>query len=200
MFDKPLSPLLDFIDFNAMPFHRRKVDCQWALAGAAIALVGIALSTYAASEQAAAQRRAAKLDEKFRFQEADSAQQAAAFEEKQHRRSLALLLGKQAAIEASSGLDPSSGSPFLETLDTVKQGELSALNIRRGGDVAAAGRLMEARMARLRGSQVPSTGTIAFGGFSQAVSSKGGQTILSSMYSSGGGGGGYDVGNANLAY
>jgi len=124
----------------------------WIIAGAIAAIVGTAVSTYAAYESAAAQRRAAKSEEEFREQEAESIRQAAAYEERQFRRRITLLLGKQRAIVAESGLDPSIGSPLLLELDTVRQAELEALNVRRSGDLASSAKEFEARLARTRAS------------------------------------------------
>jgi len=120
------------------------------IASAIISVIGAGISTYAAFSQASAQQKAAKQESQFREQEAESTRQASAYQERQYRRRVALLLGKQSAIQAASGVDPTSGSPLLMELDSVKQGELEALNIRRTGEVGAVGREFEARMARQR--------------------------------------------------
>ena len=124
----------------------------FAIAGLVVAVIGAGISTYAAYSQAQQQQQAAKSESAFRMQEAESARQSAAYEERQYRRRIALLLGKQEAIAGASGTDPTSGSPLLMELDNVKQGELEALNIRRTGQVAASAREYEARLARQRAS------------------------------------------------
>ena len=124
----------------------------FAIAGLIIGVIGAGISTYAAYSQAQQQQQAAKSESAFRMQEAESARQSAAYEERQYRRRIALLLGKQEAIAGASGTDPTSGSPLLMELDNVKQGELEALNIRRTGQVAASAREYEARLARQRAS------------------------------------------------
>jgi hypothetical protein len=124
----------------------------WVIAGAIAAIVGTAVSTYAVYAQAEQQQKAAKAESQFREQEAESARQSAAYQERQYRRRVALLLGKQEAIAGASGTDPSSGSPLLMELDNVRQGEMEALNIRRTGEATAFGREYEARLARQRAS------------------------------------------------
>lgn len=121
-----------------------------AITAVALAAVGTGVSIYAASEQAAAQKKALRFQQKAREQEAESARLAAAYEERQFRRRLSLLQGKQEASLAATGLDPSSGTPLLLQLDTAKQVELEALNIRRTGEVSAQGSELEARFARMK--------------------------------------------------
>lgn len=172
------SPVLDYIAWEEIPLHRQKVECQWvwAAAAVAVAVIGIGISTYAASEQAASSRKAAELQSDFRMQEAESARQAAAFEERQFRRRAAILLGKSSAVTAATGLDPTEGSPLLAELDNTRQTELNALNIRRGGDVNAAAKSFEARLERIRASQFGQQQSLAIAG----GATKAGGTILSS--------------------
>lgn len=120
------------------------------IAAAIMGVIGAGISTYAAYSQAQAQQAAAKSESQFREQEAESIRQSSAYQERQYRRRLALILGKQNAITAASGVDPSTGSPLLMELDNIKQGEMEALNIRRTGELSAQGREFEARMARQR--------------------------------------------------
>jgi hypothetical protein len=170
------------------PLKVHREERHFVIAAVAVAVIGAGISAYAQSQQAAAQRHAAKLTEEFRTQEAQSAQDSAAFQERQFRRRLALTIGKQEAVYGAMGIDMTSGSPFLNILDTAKQGEMEALNIRRGGDVAAADRLFAARMAKLQGSMVPSDLAIGIGAGVKASGS-----ILSGMAGYGGGGGGGDA-------
>jgi hypothetical protein len=134
------------------------------IASVVVALIGVGLSTYAASEQAAAQRRAAKREEKFREQEAESIRQAAEYEERQFRRRVGLLIGKQHAELAALGIDPASGSPLILALDTARQAELEALNVRRSGAQAASAREFEASLAGERRRALRYAGTYAAAG------------------------------------
>lgn len=122
----------------------------FAIAGLVIGLLGTAISTYAAYSQNQELQKAAKAEAAFRNQEAESLRQSAAFQERQYRTRLAVLLGQQQAISAASGVDISSGSPLLMQLNNVRQGEMEALNIRRTGEVGASGKELEARLARMR--------------------------------------------------
>jgi hypothetical protein len=115
-----------------------------------VTAIGVGFSAYAASEQAASQRRTARAEQSLREQEAESIRQAAAYDERQFRRRAALLLGRQHAMFAEAGLDPTSGSPMLLEIDSVRQAEMEALNIRGQGERGAGVQDFEARMARSR--------------------------------------------------
>lgn len=108
---------------------------------AAVMILGTVGQTISSVQAARGQARAASA-------EASSIQEAAASEETQFRRRAAQLLAKGRAIGAASGVDISTGSPLLLELDNARQAELEALNIRRTGQVGAAGRLFEADLAR----------------------------------------------------
>jgi hypothetical protein len=73
-----------------------------------------------------------------------------------------MLIGKQIAVGAASGVDITSGSPLFMELDSVKQAELEALNIRHQGALGSASKKFEARMAKAR---IPG---IIMGGVAQA--------------------------------
>jgi hypothetical protein len=124
----------------------------------AVAVIGAGISAYAASEQAAASRQAAKEQEKHLKQQAQSEVDQAAYEERQFRKRLRVLMGKQSAEMASLGIDPSSGSPLLMALDTAKQAELEAINIRRTGARAASATEFEASMAKSRAASASREG------------------------------------------
>ena len=127
--------------------------------GVAVAAAGAGVSAYAASEQAAQQRKVAKFQQEARLNEAESQRQSAAYEEHQFRKRLAILTGQQSSIAAATNLDPSQGTPLLLSLDTARQGELEALNIRKTGAESAAGSELEARFARIRGDYASTQGT-----------------------------------------
>lgn len=113
------------------------------LAAASLILGGIGTvgQTLSSIQAARGQARAADL-------EAESATQAAAFEETQFRRRAALAIAKGQAVGAAAGLDLTSGSPLLLDLENARQAELEALNIRRTGHVAASAKRFEAKLAR----------------------------------------------------
>lgn len=133
--------------------------------GAATAVAGTAVSVYSNIQQSNAQAEAAESEKQMRDVEAESARQAAAYEETQFRRRAALLIGKQEAINAASGFDTMTGSPIVQELANIQQTELEALNIRRTGAVTASSREFEGRLAGLKGSFARSQiGGIAVGG------------------------------------
>ena len=79
--------------------------------------------------------------------EAKSIKYQSQFEERQARRQSRMLIGKQIATGAASGVDIATGSPLFMELDSVREAELEALNIRNQGRNAAASRKFGARMA-----------------------------------------------------
>jgi hypothetical protein len=132
-----------------------------ALAGVAVAVVGATVSTVAAVEQAEQQEKQAKAESKYLFAKADMERDNAAFQERQFRRRAALEISKNNAVAGAAGLDISSGSPLLNELDFTTQAELEALNIKRGGDIAAASREFEGRAAAYRAGNYRSQGGYA---------------------------------------
>jgi len=119
-------------------------------AAAAAVIVGVAISTYSAVQASEQQAQASDAIRKQREVEAQNAEESAAFEERQHRRRIALLAGKQAAIFSASGVDPSVGTPLEQAIDLATQGELEALSIKRAGATAAGASRFEAGIARYR--------------------------------------------------
>ena len=147
--------------------------------GTVAAVAGTTISVVSSIQQQNAASEAARAEAAAREAEAQSARESAAYEERQFRRRAALLIGKQNALAAATGLDISSGSPLIAELDTVQQTELEALNIRRTGAVSASSKEFEARLSNLRGSYARSNiPFIAAGGALRA-----GSSILGSLYS-----------------
>lgn len=158
------------------------IEIPTAIAIAA-AVVAAGVGIYSAVSAASAQADMADAQAKALEQQAKSQEEAAAYEERQFRRKAALLIGKQHAIYGASGLDTVTGSPLLMELDTVRQAELEAQNIKRGGDVAAASSRFESGLAKYRSNYYQ--GTIApsvIGGLAQGTGS-----VLSSWMGASGG-------------
>lgn len=114
----------------------------------ALPFIAVALSAVGTGGQILSGIRQAEAQSLFARREAQSIRQAAEFEERQFRRRASLLMGKQTAIAAASGLDITSGSPLLMELDSIREAELEALNIRRTGRMGESAKLFEARLAR----------------------------------------------------
>jgi hypothetical protein len=134
-----------------------------AIVGAGAAIAGTAVTTIAATRQAQQQSYAAEaqaseieatsqINQQLADAEAQNQISAAEYDEHQFRRRAALLMGKQAAIYGASGVDPSSGSPLVMTLDTVRQAEMEAQNIKRSGQMGASSTLFRAQ-ANARASE-----------------------------------------------
>jgi hypothetical protein len=128
-----------------------------ALAGIAASVASAGVGVAQAVSSANAQSDLQEAQSKALEQQAKSQEDAAAYEERQFRRKAALLLGKQHAVYAASGVDTTSGSPLLMELDSVRQAELEAQNIRRGGNVAAASSRFESGLAKYRANYYSSS-------------------------------------------
>lgn len=142
-----------------------------ALASLAVSTVGVVGSTLSSIAQTNQQSAAAEANARAAGVEAQTLKDTAAFEETQQRRRTGLLLGKQAAISAASGVDITSGSPLFAELDNVRQAELEALNVRRTGQLGGSAKDFEARLARFQSDRIQGNiPGIAFGGLAQGGS------------------------------
>lgn len=113
----------------------------------ALTVLGTGLTTLNAAKQAKNQAAALKSQAAFAKMEARTIREQAEFDEGQLRRRASLLLGKQQAIGAASGVDITSGSSLFAELDNIKQVELEALNVRRRGQMAASSALFAGGVA-----------------------------------------------------
>lgn len=113
------------------------------VAAAAVAAGG---AVYAGDQQ----RKAANQNADIAEQNAIAAQNKAAYDETRHREGVRKLLSAQRALYGKSGVDM-EGSPLLVMEDTAGQGELDALAIRYGGDIAAARDRSAANLSRMQG-------------------------------------------------
>lgn len=132
---------------------------MWAAIAAIIAAVVTAATTIYASHE---QSKAADYNAKVADVEAENARNKAAYEEQAHRENLKRILSSQQALYGKAGVDM-SGTPLLVMEETAKQGELDALAIRYGGDVAAARARSEANLYKMKSSSAKSTGYMAAG-------------------------------------
>lgn len=117
---------------------------------AAVGVIAAGIGAWQAVEAHQAQAAEAKAVEEEKRNEAIAAKESAAFEEQQHRRRIQLLLGKQQAVTSAAGVSLLSGSSLAAEIDLTEQGELEALNLRRGGQIESNARLFESRIARFR--------------------------------------------------
>lgn len=118
-----------------------------------------------AIQQANAEIDAAKLERK-------TIKAETRFQEQQSRRRTSMAIGKQMAILAASGVDITSGSPLFMELDSVRQAELEALNIRHSGKLKMAAKTLTIRQAKARKLGVIISQSLKMGG--QGASMMGG--------------------------
>jgi hypothetical protein len=127
-------------------------------AAAIIALIGVAIQTYAAYEQAQTQEKFfkynAKVAENQAMGERMRAQVAANQQREQHRR----VIASQRALYGSTGVEGSSGSPLLVIADSAQQAELDAQIIMAGGEGRAIGFQSQAALSRFQGRNAAASG------------------------------------------
>ena len=90
-----------------------------------VGLMGTGLSAYGQYRSGQAQEAAYKYN-------AAATEEKGKYEEARSREKLRHLLGTQRALYAKAGVDITSGSPLLTLMNTATEGEVEALNIRRG--------------------------------------------------------------------
>ena len=109
------------------------------MSGAEVVLAGASLigavSSVAQGNQAAS---LANYNSEVSRNDAIATENAAAVEERQHRKRVDRLLSTQRARAGAAGIDPLEGTPLLLMGETVEEGEIDALAIRYSGSVEAA--------------------------------------------------------------
>jgi Flp pilus assembly protein TadB len=129
---------------------------------AVVAAVGAGTSAYSSIKQGEAQKEAAEENAKIAEANARAAQEKAAYDEEMHRERVKKILKSQRALYGASGVDM-EGTPMIVQADTMEQGELDALAIRRGGDVAAAEQRSMARLYKMQGKSALKQGYYSAG-------------------------------------
>lgn len=105
------------------------------------------------------QKKAADYSAKVYENEAITQKAAAAYEEERHRDEVRRFIGIQRARYGASGIDISAGGSAQAVInDTAAQGEMDALAIRYGGDVAAIEARNRAKMSKFEGKSAFSSG------------------------------------------
>jgi len=133
---------------------------SWAyVAISAVAVVASVVGTVVSSD---AQRRAANTNADIQEQNAAAARAKSSYDEQRHRESVQKMLSTQRALYGKSGVDM-AGSPLLVMEDTAAQGELDALAIRYGGDVASAQQRSAANLSRMQASDYQTAGYLKAG-------------------------------------
>lgn len=126
-----------------------------------IALVlTVATGVYSAVQSNAAGKKAEEAEEenaRIADENARAIEDKAAYDEEMHRDRVKKLLKSQQALYGASGVDM-AGSPMMVQADTAEQGEMDALAIRQGGNVAAAQQRSQANLMRMYGRNYASAG------------------------------------------
>lgn len=127
-----------------------------------ISALGTAASVAGSIQQGKQQEKVAEYNAAVAEQGAIAEEQKAAYEEEAHRKKVKSILSSQQAAYGATGVDM-EGSPLLVMEDTAAQGELDALAIRYGGDVAAAQKRSQANLYRMQGKNARTAGYINAG-------------------------------------
>ena len=112
-----------------------------------------AVSAVSAVAQGAAQKSAHNANARIAEQNRTMAIQQAAAQELQQRRGARYALGRQAAAQAESGIDTTTGSAARVTDESATSAELDAQNIRYRGIVQGFASEREAAMEKAAGRQ-----------------------------------------------
>lgn len=113
--------------------------------------VGTAISAYSQYRQSQQQQAVSEYQAELYEEEAKEAEKSAKYDEERHRESVRSMLAAQRALYGASGVDLSSASASAVMLETKREGELDALQIRRGGEVAATSARNQAILQRYYG-------------------------------------------------
>jgi hypothetical protein len=133
------------------------------IAGAVIALIGIAAGTYAQYEQAQTQEKYAKYNAKVAENQAAGERMRAGVAADQQRELHRRVIANQRAQYGASGVDVASGSPLLVIADSARQAELDAQIILSGGEARASGFQSQAALDRFQGRAASQAGYVNAG-------------------------------------
>lgn len=128
-----------------------------------IAFAGLIASAAGTLFSANQQKKMADYNAAVSENNAEMAENKAAYDAKMHNQEVRRILATQRGLYGKSGVDSSSGSPLLVMNDTVKQGAMDALAIRYGGDIAAAQQRSQANLYKMQGNNAMMSGGISAG-------------------------------------
>jgi hypothetical protein len=117
----------------------------------AAALAAAAVSAAGAIQQGQAAKKQADYQAAVQNQQAQRELEIAASQEQDFRRDQSRLMAQRRAALGASGIDFSTGSPLLASLDFVGEGELQSLRIRSGGQANASRLKQQAELTRAKG-------------------------------------------------
>jgi type IV secretory pathway VirJ component len=126
--------------------------------GVAGLLASVAGTVYSASQE----QKMADYNADVAAQNAQMAEDKAAYDAKMHNREVRRVLANQRSLYGKSGLSE-EGSPLLVMEDSLKQGAMDALAIRYGGDVEASKQRSQANLFRMQGKNIMTSGAINAG-------------------------------------
>jgi hypothetical protein len=151
--------------------------------------------------QGEAGRKAAHANARIAEQNRDIATQQSAAEESRQRTGARYALGRQAAAQAESGIDATSGSAARVSAESGRDAELDALNIRYRGMMQGFGYEREMVMQKHAGQQAQRQGYFTAATAIAGAAAKGyaGRAGGSTPLAGGGSGGGYGFGIDNLS-
>ncbi len=139
--------------------------------GLIVSVVAAGVSAYSAVKQGEAQKEAAEANEEIALANAQAIQEKAKYDEEMHREKVKKILKSQRALYGGSGVDM-EGTPLMVQADTMEQGELDAMAIRRGGDVAAAEQRSMAKLYKMQGKAAQKQGYYSAGSSLLSAGSK----------------------------
>jgi hypothetical protein len=130
------------------------------MAGPALA-VGVGLSAYGQYKEGKQQEKISEYNAAELEKRAKQEKVRAEYDEAAHRKRIQSVLSSQKAYQGTTGVDSPAHLASLQ--ETAIEGEMDALAIRYGGDVAASRAKSEAQIERYRGRSARQTSLLRTG-------------------------------------
>ena len=135
----------------------------FTVAAIAVAVVGAAVSAYAAYEQGQTQSAIGKYNQKLAKQQAEQKRLESEAAARAQKRKNDALLASQRALLGASGAVSSEGTPLLVQMDAAEQAALDEANVRYAGESAARNLEAEGRLYGYTAKRAERAGYIGAG-------------------------------------
>ena len=128
-----------------------------------ISLVGTGLSAASQYQQGQNQKKVANWNADLQTQNAADARAKSEEDAKDRLRQAESLKGKQRLAYAAAGVDITTGTPLDTMMQTARDAEMDAINIRKQGDLTARNYYSDAEILRYQGKSGAQAATIGAG-------------------------------------
>ena len=132
------------------------------IAGLIITIISAAMAAYGQYEAGQQQKKVAKVQEKMSELQADAEMRRGEREEREQRRYIGQIVGKQRAAFAAAGVS-AAGTPLLVMAETVQQGERDIRMIQKETDARVLSARVSGGLFRAEGEFAAKSGTFSAG-------------------------------------